>query len=107
MGVEKSLKKSWEKFVIDSEGVKVEGRYDQINNRIYIDKGYKALEDGKRYRFLSRCGIEVVGEVDLHYRRVKVIGVYNKNGKYLEGARVKEPDCRRTLELICFEQPGQ
>lgn len=99
----KKARESWEQFVVNSDNVRVEGRYDAVNNRIFIDRGYDDLEDGGRYRFLSRCGIEVVGRVDKYQRRIKVIGVYNRRGKYLHGARVWEPDCRRTLDLICFE----
>lgn len=99
MGVDE---KTTEFFKIESDKGIVNGYYDMINNRIHLTDGYGNLEDGKRYKVISRCGKEIEVKVDMNKRHMKVLGVYEQ-GKFIPKKRVNEPDHKRTLELVCFE----
>jgi len=102
MGVDKDARKDWESFVVNSDSVRISGYYDKVNNRIYIREGWQQLEDGARYRILSRCGIEVKVKVDKYKKRMKVLGQYIE-GRFKKGATVDEVNNKRTLDLVCME----
>jgi hypothetical protein len=90
---------------VNSDKERIEGYYDMEKNRIHITKGSKELRDRQRYRILSKCGIEVKVQVDLYWKRMKVLGVY-ENGKFIPGKRVNKHNDKILLELICFECEG-